>query len=158
MKDHDRFYKENKDNLFAYLYRMTGDYYLAWDLVQESFIRYLNHYKGNNDSRPLLYTIARNAAMDAFRKPKTTPYISDIHDKPTGNPEQQFADRQAYKLLLDAIQQLKQLDRELIALVAGADLSYRQIGLIMDISEANVKVKVHRARLRLKEILSSGGK
>ena len=158
MDDHDGFYKKNKDSLFAYLYRMTGDYYLAWDVVQESFVRYLNRYRGNSDSRSLLYTIARNAAMDAFRKPKMIPYNSDVHDKLVENPEQQLVDQQAYKTLLEAIRQLSALDRELIALVAGADLSYRQIGKIMHISEANVKVKVHRARLRLKEKLGSGGK
>ena len=151
MDDHDGFYKKNKDSLFAYLYRMTGDYYLAWDVVQESF---LNRYRGNSESRSLLYTIARNAAMDAFRKPKTIPYNSDAHDRLVENPEQQLVDQEAYKTLLEAIQQLSTLDRELLALVAGADLSYRQIGKIMHISEANVKVKVHRARLRLKEILA----
>jgi len=159
VNDHDGFYKNNKDGLFAYLLRMTGDYYLAWDIVQESFVRYLDRYRNNSESRSLLYTIARNAALDAFRKPKTTSYDSDVHDRlKNNNPEQHIADRQAYESVLKAIQQLQAQDRELIALVAGGDLSYRQIGKVLDISEANVKVKVHRARVRLKEILSSGGK
>ena len=38
------FYKENKDRLYAYLLRMTGDRQLALDLVQESFTRYLGRY------------------------------------------------------------------------------------------------------------------
>ena len=158
MNDYDVFYTKNKDGLFAYLYRMTGDYYLAWDVVQESFVRYLQCYKGNSDNRSLLYTIARNAVMDVFRKPKTIPYDSNIHDKAGVNPETQFTDQQACKALFEAIQLLSPMDRELIALVAGGDLSYRQIGKIMEISEANVKVKVHRARIRLKELLGSGGK
>lgn len=157
MNDYDVFYKKNKDGLFAYLYRMTGDYYLAWDVVQESFARYLQRYKGNGYNRSLLYTIARNAAMDVFRKAKTIPYDSDVHGKSGENPETQFTDQQAYKALLKAIQQLPPLDRELIAFVAGGELSYRQIGKIMEISEENVKVKVHRARVRLKKILGSGG-
>ena len=59
--------------------------------------------------------------------------------------------------MLAAIGQLRLVDRELIALVASGSLSYREIGKLLKISEANVKVKVHRARLRLKAILNQGG-
>ena len=134
---------------------MTGDYHLACDLVQESFVRYLQRYRSRGYSRSLLYTIARNAAMDAFRKPTMAPYDSAAHGDLKNNPEQQVEDRQAYDRMMDAIKRLPPLDRELIALVAGADLSYSQIGEVLDISEANVKVKVHRARIKLKEILAT---
>lgn len=138
--------------------RMTGDYHLACDLVQESFVRYLQRYSSNRTaSRSLLYTIGRNAAMDVFRKPRTNLYDSEAHGDLKNNPEQRLEDRQAYTRMMDAICKLPALDRELIALVAGGDLSYRQIGKVLKISEANVKVKVHRARLKLKETLAFGG-
>ena len=44
MEKYEVFYKNSKDGLFAYLLRMTGDYHLACDLVQESFVRYLRRY------------------------------------------------------------------------------------------------------------------
>ena len=66
-------------------------------------------------------------------------------------------DRQALEHVLAAIRQLAATDRELISLVATGDLTYREIGNILNLSEGNVKVKVHRARNRLKEILASGG-
>ncbi len=158
MENYGVFYKSSKDGLFAYLLRMTGDYHLACDLVQESFTRYLRRYSSNGpNSRSLLYTIARNAAMDAFRKPKTDSFDSDGHPDHRNNPEQQLDDRQTYDKMMAAIHQLSIKDRELISLIAGADLSYVEIGKILDLSVANVKVKVHRARLRLKEILSNGG-
>ncbi len=159
MENFDVFYKSSKDGLFAYLLRMTGDYPLACDLVQESFTRYLGRYSNNEpSSRSLLYTIARNAAMDAFRKPKTDSFDPDGHADQRRNPEQQLDDRQTFDKMMAAIHQLSIKDRELIALIAGADLSYVEIGKILELSVANVKVKVHRARLRLKEILSNGGK
>ena len=40
--------------------------------------------------------------------------------------------------------------------VAGNDLSYREIASLVGISEANVKVKVHRARLKLRKKLKEG--
>ena len=158
MEKYDVFYNNCKDGLFAYLLRMTGDYHLACDLVQESFIRYLQRYSDNSErSRSLLYTIARNAAKDTFRKIKLDQLNPDDHAAPTSDPEQQLDDRQSCDKIMQAIQQLPIIDRELISLLSGADLSYAEIGKILNISETNVKVKVHRARLRLREILSNGG-
>ncbi len=159
MEEYDVFYTKSKDGLFAYLLKMTGDYHLSCDLVQESFTRYLQRYsKTGESSRSLLYTIARNAAMDAFRKPKNVMFNPEDYTDPQNNPEQQLDDRQSFNRILAAIHQLSIIDRELISLLSGADLSYLEIGGILNISEANVKVRVHRARLRLKEILREGGK
>ena len=151
------FYKENKDRLYAYLLRMTGETQLAADLVQESFVRYLGRYGSRDGNRSLLYAIARNAALDAIRKQKVDGFNADNHEDPGNNPEQQVMAREAFNLTLAAIGQLAPPDRELISLVATADLTYREIGSVLNISEANVKVKVHRARTKLREILGSGG-
>ena len=157
MNNHDRFYRKNKDRLFAYLLRMTGDYHLACDLVQESFTRYLKNYNSINN-RTLLYTIARNAALDVIRKQKTELLDTRDYEDPSKNPESQVMDRQSFNLLLKAIRQLETPYRELISLVANADLTYREIGSVLNISEANVKVRVHRARMKLRKILDAGDK
>jgi hypothetical protein len=65
---YSQFYNDYKDRLYAYLLRMTGDPQLAIDLVQESFTRYLGRYGKHDNNKFLLYTIARNAVMDVFRK------------------------------------------------------------------------------------------
>lgn len=155
---YSQFYTQYKDRLYAYLLRMTGETQLAIDLVQESFVRYLGRY-GSRDggNRSLLYTIARNAALDAIRQRKTDAFEVDSCESPGNDPEQQVIDRQALARLLTAIGQLASPDRELVSLVATADLTYREIARILNISEANVKVRVHRARKRLRVILSSGG-
>ena len=151
------FYTENKDRLYAYLLRMTGEVQLAVDLVQESFFRYLRRYGSHGGNRSLLYTIARNAALDAIRKQKPESLDVGDHEDPSKNPEQQMMDRQAFDSILAAIKKLSPPDRELVLLVATADLSYREVGKILNISESNVKVKVHRARMKLRVILGSGG-
>ena len=151
------FYRQNKERLFAYLLRMTGDYCLAGDLVQESFARYLGRYNHDDPSRPLLYTIARNAALDAVRKQTAESLDGSDYEDPCKNQEQQVMDRQGFDRMLAAIGRLAPLDRDLISMVATADLTYREIGSLLNLSEANVKVRVHRARTKLKEILGSGG-
>ena len=147
------FYTENKERLYAYLLRMTGDTQLAADLVQESFARYLGRYGSREGKRSLLYTIARNGAIDAIRKRKPDRFDASNQADPGNNPEQQVMAREAFNRVQAAIERLASPDRELISLVATADLTYREIGQVLNISEANIKVRVHRARTKLRDIL-----
>jgi RNA polymerase sigma-70 factor (ECF subfamily) len=154
---HLEFYKEHKDRLFAYLMRMTGDYYLSSDIMQESFTRYLEHYGNQAESVSLLYTIARNTLADHARKQgRTTPLDSDDQEDSSSNQEHALMVREEYRQVLGAIQRLKKDEREILALAVSGVLSYREIASIAGTTEANVKVKVHRARLKLKKILSTG--
>jgi RNA polymerase sigma-70 factor (ECF subfamily) len=157
MEAYNRFYKENRNRVFAYLLRLTGDYHLANDLMQESFARYLSRYGRNGDNCALLFTIARNAAIDAVRKCREKSIHEDSEPSPVSDPERQLIEKQAYNRMIAAIQRLNAVDRELIALLATETFSYKEIGKLLNISEANVKVKVHRARLKLKDILGNGG-
>ncbi len=143
--------------MFAYLLRLTGNHHLSCDLTQESFTRYLSRYGRSGNHGALLYTIARNAALDAMRKRREENLLGDDQASPEDDPERQLIQKQAYNRMIDAIQQLNPIDRELIALLATERFSYREIAELLEISESNVKVKVHRARLSLKAILTDGG-
>jgi RNA polymerase sigma-70 factor (ECF subfamily) len=48
---------------------------------------------------------------------------------------------------------LEDEERDLISLAASSGLSYRELGLMTGLSEANVKVKIHRARKKLRTFL-----
>ncbi len=50
--------------------RSTGAYYLAGDIMQESFTRCLERYDQDSQSAALLYTIGRNLIYDNARKQK----------------------------------------------------------------------------------------
>lgn len=142
--------------MLAYLLRMTGDYHLSSDLMQESFTRYLSRYGRNGNQPALLYTIARNAALDALLKRREDRIESGKAVDSTGDPERKLIEKQGYHQMIAAIQQLNPVDRELISLLATEAFSYREISAMLGISEGNVKVKVHRARLKLKAILNKG--
>ena len=71
MDDYGQFYENHKDRLFAYLMRMTGDYHLAGDIMQESFTRFFECYRHMEENLSLLYVIARNLVFDASRRKKT---------------------------------------------------------------------------------------
>ncbi len=136
--------------------RLTGNYHLSSDIMQESFARYLEHYGPQTQNVSLLFTIARNAVWDNTRKTTHNKEIeNDIEDEAI-DPEQQLLVRESYRNVLSAMQKLKKSQRDILALTVSSDLSYREIANIFGISETNVKVKVHRARILLKELLQIG--
>jgi len=150
------FYLQNKDKLFAYLIRLTGDYQLSSDTMQESFTRLLSHYGPNHQSVALLFKIARNAVMDHVRKPHRNCSREDSGQDGGHDPEKMVLIRETYQKVLTAMQQLKKTERDILSLVVSSELSYRDIADIVGISEANVRVKIHRARMSLRKILQSG--
>ena len=150
------FYNKHKAKFFAYLMRSTGDYYLASDIMQESFTRYLERYGKNSESAALLYTIGRNLIYDNARKQKRNAQLQSDRNNPIDDPEHYLMVREQYRQVLSAMQTLKTDERDILALTVSSQLSYREISSIVGISESNVKVKVHRARAKLRQIIQAG--
>jgi RNA polymerase sigma-70 factor, ECF subfamily len=150
------FYLTQRNKLFGYLMRLLGNYQLASDIMQESFARYLEHYGTQPQNVSLLFTIARNLVWNNTRKKTNNKELENDIEDVTINPEEQLLVRESYRKVLSAMQKLKKSQRDLLALTVSSDLSYREIANILGISETNVKVKVHRARILLKELLQAG--
>jgi len=154
----EAFYRNGKDRLFGYLVRMTANHDLSADVMQESFVRYIEHYGTGPCQYPLLYRIARNALNDHFRRNNRFACMDEDVEDSCATLEQTIEARDAFQQVLKAMQKLKPDDREILSLAAGdGNLSYQQIGEITGNSEANIKVRIHRARLKLREILKKGG-
>ena len=156
MESCERLYRDNRERVLRFLLHLTGDVELARDLVQETFARYLSRYGRDSEQLGLLFTIARNAGLDALRRRRTSPQPERETADPRSNPEHQLIDRQEMERVLAAIRRLDDTDRQLVALLATGTFSYREIGRLLDLSETNVKVRVHRARLKLKALMAEG--
>ncbi|MGD9044793.1 MAG: sigma-70 family RNA polymerase sigma factor [Desulfobacterales bacterium] len=147
------FYNRYKDMLFAYLMRACGDYYLSGDIMQESFTRYLDRYGKREPSAPLLFKIARNALLDHRRRSNRSTHLDEENEPKGENPEYHLMVRDEYRRTLYAMQQLEEAERDVLSLVVSSDMSYRKIAEIHNTSEQNIKVRVHRARVKLRKIL-----
>ncbi len=156
MQPFGSFYKDHKKPLFGYLMRMTGDYYLAGDIMQESFTRYLERYSGQLPNVSLLFTIARNALFDHARARGRDTRLAEDPADGSKSQEDGLMVKQEYRQVIAAMQQLKENERDMLALAISDGLSYRDIASIVGISVENVKVRVHRARHKLKKILQEG--
>ena len=61
-----------------------------------------------------------------------------------------------YRRVLAGMQALEPEERDILSLVVSSGLPYRDIARIAGTSEANVKVRVHRARVKLKKMMTTG--
>jgi len=156
MEEFGTFFKKQQDKLLSYLMRITGDYHLSMDLMQESFTRYLEKYATSTRNVSLLYTIARNSFLDYKRKAGRLVALEQDYEDLSANQADSFQIKQEYMRVLSAMKVLEDDEREILALVLSGDLNYKEIASIIKTSEANIKVKVHRARIKIKSKLHAG--
>ena len=137
----------------AYLIRRSGDYHLGCDIMQESFIRLYEKYTAENHTPQLLYTIGRNLVLDSLRKRKWDPSSLEDDNQPADSQEHDFMVRDEDRRVLAAMRHLQDDERDLLSLAVSSEMPYRELAQITGISEANVKVKIHRARKKLRAYL-----
>ncbi len=135
----------------------------AEEIAQDVFVkayRSLADFKGNAKFSTWLYTIAVNTTKTFLRKVKLPVdsldhvKISETVDKQhSGNGADLTEQRSMQQLINQAIGLLSPEDAIVITLFYKAEQSIEETGLIMGLTPNAVKVRLHRARLRLKEKL-----
>jgi RNA polymerase sigma-70 factor (ECF subfamily) len=145
-----KLYEEHRERLFYYLLRLTGDYDLSRDIMQESFVRCLGRYGDRITNIALLFKVARNLVLDHKRKSDRNEPLGQQQTADPTDIEHQVLVHEHYRKVLAALKSLSFQDRELISLVANESLSYREIASILGATENSIKVRVHRARKRLR--------
>jgi len=138
----------------------------AEDVLQETFLsawEKLGSFDGNSSFFTWLYRIATNAALMKLRKEKhrrgdltlEEPRFEEIERRAltdwSRDPVSDLLDREAEKLLKGAIEELPDIYRTVFVLRDLEGLSTREVSELLAISEANVKMRLRRARLFLRE-------
>ena len=125
------------------------------DLTQDVFlkvIKYKASYKNGNFAA-WIYTIARNIFSSHYQKTKKERSNLVDDDKLEANETSISESRQEdLDHLQKALLKLSNSDRELIVMHRFQEIKYEQIAQIIGSNENAVKVKVHRALKKLKEI------
>ncbi|MEQ6375974.1 RNA polymerase sigma factor [Bacillaceae bacterium S4-13-56] len=149
------------DDIFHFLLYRVGSSD-AEDLVQEVFIRALKSYKHfENLSSPKtwLYSIARNVAIDEWRKrgsrkwKKLIPLDKSPEVVSYETPEFILDGNEETHRIFSAIRQLKPSYQEVTILRGVKELSIKETADILNWSESKVRSTQHRARQVLLEIL-----
>lgn len=154
-------YKVLAPKVTNYLVASGTPYAAACDIVQEAFLKLwkMRDEVEGDEARVsgLLHTIARNLRNDKFRRDKFMTYREEIEDHELvaegAAPAPGDADY-LKKRLSAALRELPPLLRESFVLFQVSELSIREIALQLGITESLVKVRIFRAKQKLKEILS----
>ena len=144
---------------------MVGNMEDAQDLCQETFIRVyraLETYDPRRAFSPWLYRIAHNAVLDHLRRKKARPTLSEpdlaqpfeeAPDPTAENPQRTVMSKEIYREVREAIHSLPDNYRSVMVLRFLEDLSYAEIAESLDLTEANVMMRISRARRMLRDKL-----
>ena len=130
----------------------------ADDLVQDCLVQALNRLRGDlaiSAVRPWLFTIMHNLFVSRWRtKQRRERMAGDGTDSTevAVGPEQEGA--LTRRDLLAGLDQLTEGQREVLLLVSVEGLEYREVASILGLSANAVRIRSHRARIRLRVLLA----
>lgn len=144
--------------LYNYFLRMTRSREISQDLTQDVFQRILKYRNSFNEKwmfRTWMFQIARNVLNYHYGSNKIL--TSDFHSPEQTEYEESIALEEIDKnskrdTLYEALAQLNEEQREIIELARFQGLKYKEIAQLTENSVAAVKVKVHRAISKLREL------
>lgn len=142
------------DNVYRFIVKNLRHEEDARDIVQSAFEKLWRNRDlvETEKSKSYLFTVAYNQMIDHIRKNKRI-QLRDDFSEDTRTQFQQ--DGNLKKTLMDALNKLNETQKSLVMLKDYEGYSYQEIGSIMSLTESQVKVYLHRARLTLKNYLVS---
>ena len=150
------FERYNK-RIYNFLARMTLDRALAEDLTQNVFLRiikYRSSYREGARFQSWIYQIARNVFSDHYQTNKNRfsdfVDVEKIRDRMPDNEDSEQQDEKEL-LLHRSMARLTEEQREVLVLTRFQQMKYEEVAVLLDTTVANIKVKVHRALIRLRE-------
>jgi len=144
-------YECHSKDVYRYAYWLSGSADDADDITSETFAR---AWVGREDIRTetvkaYLFAIARNLYLKGLRHTNRQTDLNPRQADPKPAPEQQVESRLKLDRALALVQTLPEVDRAAFLLRIQHELPYDEIARILQLPLTTVKVKIHRARLKL---------
>lgn len=168
----EELYEKYHHDVFQFLFYMVKNRENAEDLVQEVYIRVLKSYskfQGNSSEKTWLFSIARNVAIDWFRKQKnwkqrlidkfdwTEQQIKD--DQPF--PEEITLQKEEVRLIMNSLNKCTFDQRMVVIMRYFNGLSISESAGALNWTESKVKTTQHRAlkalKVNLQEMMAKEG-
>lgn len=151
-----------KNMVFSLAFKMTKNREEAEEISQDTFIKAyknLSKFKGDSKFSTWLYRIAYHTSLDNIKKNKNNNNTFEINEitfnqiKATENILEGIERKERAKIMDACLQKLVDEERSIIWMFYYDELSLKEIIEITSLSEANLKVKLHRARKKLLAIV-----
>lgn len=153
----EELYSDIKDKLYSYIMKLSGNSYIAEEIVQETFCRALEQILiGKSDlSSAWFYTVAKHLYFNYIKKQNKYKYTEEFDtedvDSPN-NPDDNLIKSDEADAIKRVLSQLKDNYREILELREFKELSYDDIAKITGMNLVQVKVTLYRARSKFKEL------
>ena len=155
LTDFARLYREHAADVHRFAMYLSGDPSLADDLVSEAFMRVWTARERVELTtvRGYLFAIVRNLLLQHLRHERQRVPLDERIADSRPDPEVCAGDQSRLQTVLRALDALPEVDRAAVLMRANGELPYQEIAAALRISVTAAKVKVHRVRLRLAEVL-----
>ena len=161
-------FSDNADRLYRLALGILRRPDAAEDVVQTAFLRLLNRpdsFDGRSKLSTWLYRVVYNASIDRLRAEKPTVPIEDENEDgvipyprdwtPWGHTPDERVERQEVRALLEAaIDALPASQRAVVTLRDVNGLSTEEAASALGVTEGAVKLRLHRARIALRNALA----
>lgn len=152
----------HKERLFAFVWRMVRNHHDAEEICQEAFLKAfaaLASFDPSYRFSTWLFTIAYRVTLNVMRRRKNAAGDIDLNlfaDSAARADEQAVNSEEARRLksaVWCAVDRLSSPQRAAVLLFYQQEQSCQDIAAVLDIPVATVKSHLHRARLRLRDLL-----
>jgi len=159
--DWDAVYAEELPRVYNFFRYRVGNRATAEDLTSLTFEkawRARRRYRKDRSAvSTWLLTIARNVAIDHFRKSRPEVVLEEAQATDAATPEQALVRQGELRRLSDLLAGLPPREREVLALKFGAEATNRAIAGLTGLTESNVGTILHRTITGLRAAWDEGG-
>ena len=156
MDSMEQIYKQYARTVYGFLLSRTGTPHLAEELTQETFYRAIKAsktYRGEGSVSTWLCRIAKRVWYEYVRRQKQESPLEEAGEVPASSVEEELLSKWESMEVLKALHNLNDPMREVMYLRLAGNLSFAQIGEILDKSENWARVTFYRGKEKLlKEI------
>lgn len=154
-------YKEVFPVIMRVAYHVTYNMDASEDICQEAFIRFFDRgliFPSVDEAKYWLIRVTKNLSIN-YVKRKGREKVAVDKIKKQKQPvvktgEEAVLSDETCETVREAIQLLPEKLRAVLVLKEYSDLNYKEIANVLSITESNVKVRVHRAKQKLEQILN----
>ena len=151
MLDFHTLYQSYAPQVHRFALFLCGDATLADDITAEAFVRAWTARGKIREAtvKAYLFTIARNLYRDHLRRSNRMTELEESLPDPAVGLASRTEHKAELETVIAALRKLSEVDRAALLMRAQEGMSYEEIAQALDLPVTTVKVKVHRARLKL---------
>lgn len=147
-----------KNQLFRLALRITLNRFEAEDIVQDTLIKVWNRrsdWEVIDSIEAFSLTICRNLSLDRIKKKEndnnSLEDVKGVEPLSSSNPQDRMIQADRVNLIRQIVDSLPEKQRSCMQLRDFEGKSYKEIAVILDITEEQVKVNIFRARQAVKQ-------